>query len=127
MKEAKTMKFYPSNTDLVCLCKVDLPNLVADIESDQFYIMLNVVRNVLLSPPPVSAAAERRRKERDGKEEEKSKRMQIHRRADLLQRHDIRVLPVLDLNTKASRDEVKVLIEETIKEPLEIEEGNTIL
>jgi hypothetical protein len=32
---------------------LDIPNLLADVESDQFYIVLNVVRTVMLSPPPV--------------------------------------------------------------------------
>ena len=44
------------NQELTCSMKLALPDLVVDIKPWQFYIVLNVVRNVLLVPPPVVKA-----------------------------------------------------------------------
>ena len=102
--------------DLVCSFKLDIPNLLADIESDQFYVIINVVRNVLLSPPPSLNQENSRKRSR-------TKRREIARNRDLLSRYELKLAAILDINNKPTRDELKVLIEEAIKEPLDIEVG----
>ena len=54
-KQAKHMHVERTKDDLVCAFKLDLPAIVVDIVSQQFYAIVHVVRNVLLVPPPASA------------------------------------------------------------------------
>lgn len=110
------MSVTHTQDDLVCSFKLDIPNLLADIESDQFYIIINVVRNVLLSPPPTLNSENSRKRSR-------SKRREIPRSRDLLNRFELRMAAIFDINNKSTRDELKVLVEEAIKEPLEVEIG----
>lgn len=121
VKEASHMRVALSQEDLVCSFKLDIPNLQAVIESDQFYILLNVVRNVMLSPPPATAASNRAKAEQEAREG--GKRKEIVRSRELMQRYDLKMPSVLDINNKASRDEIRVLVEEATKQPLETERG----
>ena len=59
VKEANKMYVHSERMkkDLVCSFLLDLPELCLDITSTQFYLGINVIKNVLLAPPPTTAAS----------------------------------------------------------------------
>ena len=130
VKEANKMYVHRDRVskDLVCSFLLELPELCLDITSSQFYIGINVIRNVLLAPPPEMAASLRGSMNSteglDGREGEQTsnKITEIFRDTQQLS-PDVRVLSELNLKNKQSREEVKALIEEYFNRATEIKFG----
>lgn len=68
LEEASTMKIMKGKRALVNLFMLDLPSLILDMTSTQFYIFLNVITNVLLAPPPKTSSSWRESKAADEKD-----------------------------------------------------------
>lgn len=115
VKEAKTMYLIPSKEELVCTFKLELPVIIVDILSWQFYVIMHVIRNVLLVPPPASASRVNATQS-EVEEAEKNKVLELMRDPVLLAKHDLRanLNAALDLKHKLCRDELKLLIEENL-------------
>jgi hypothetical protein len=140
VKEANCMRVAKMEDELVCSFLMDLPELCLDITSQQFYIIINVVRNVLLAPPPsfadelstavaglrggagggagtgtgtdtLSSTAAGAAASRE-EEEAASKVVEIPRDAELRL-----VSGALNLKQRQSREEVKLLIENHAARP----------
>jgi hypothetical protein len=130
VKEANKMYVHRDRVskDLVCSFLLELPELCLDITSSQFYIGINVIRNVLLAPPPEMAASLRGSMSTtegvDGREGEQtsSKITEIFRDTQQLS-PDVRVPTELNLKNRQSREEVKALIEEYFNRATEIKFG----
>lgn len=107
-KEANRMLLDRSIENLVCSFTLDLPDVCLDILTSQFYIIVNVARNLLLAAPPVldKKIPEMERKEKDA--ETDSKIAEIERSSELLARHNIKSATRFDINNKPTRDEIKV-------------------
>jgi hypothetical protein len=130
VKEANKMYVHRDRVskDLVCSFLLELPELCLDITSSQFYIGINVIRNVLLAPPPEMAASLRGSMNtseggdsREG-EQTSNKITEIFRDTQQLS-PDVRVLSELNLKNRQSREEVKALIEEYFNRATEIKFG----
>jgi hypothetical protein len=52
IKQAKNLAVHFKKDELISKFQLELPDLIIDIESKQFYMMFDVARNVLLAPPP---------------------------------------------------------------------------
>ena len=52
VKQAKNLAVQFKKDELVSKFQLELPDLIIDIESKQFYMIFDVARNVLLAPPP---------------------------------------------------------------------------
>ena len=119
--------------ELVCAFILELPDICSDIVTSQFYIMLNVARNVLLAPPPQSqrkAAAADPSKESAGnngaavavsapdeaKQDIGSKLTELSRDADVLAKFDMKPVKILNIKKSDTRDEVKVLLEHFLEQ-----------
>ena len=141
VKEANKMYVHRERMkkDLVCLFLLDLPELCLDITASQFYIGINVIKNVLLAPPPDTNNLISRAKEsinvnyQDyGEESEKednnavNKVTELFRDSQLLQQDkDIKNDLKNDLNLKnrTSREEIKALIEDYFNRAFEKKYG----
>ncbi len=118
--EAKELYVQQSKDALTCTFRLELPELAVDIFSWQFYVILNVVRNVLLVPPPVTSSS--RNKGKNGEAEEpESAVVELSRDADLLSRFDIRanIHNMLDLMKQRNCEEVRMLVEEYLSKAVE--------
>lgn len=122
--EAKQLHIQPSREDLVCTFRLELPELEVDIYSWQFYAIVNVIRNVLLVPPP--SATKHNRGSNDDNDDSANKVLELTRDADLLAKNDIKanLATQLDINNKLSRDELRVLIEESLNTALQLDVTN---
>ncbi|KAJ1439175.1 hypothetical protein B484DRAFT_444142 [Ochromonadaceae sp. CCMP2298] len=118
VREARNMQLRRSSEKLVCTFKLELPVIGVDILSWQFYVIMNVVRNVLLVPPPASASHVNKRTDVD--EAQKNKVLELKRSAELLARHEIRcnINAALDLKSKHNRDELRYLVEEGLAQAM---------
>lgn len=121
VSEAKLMHIENSKQDLVCSFKLELPVIIVDISSWQFYVIMHVVRNVLLVPPPASA----KRANLDSEMEQDKQVLEIPRHPDVVAAQKS---ATLDLHLKNCRDEVKNLIEHNLSDVmLEMELGSARL
>ena len=122
VKEANKMYVHRDKVskDLVCSFLLDVPELCLDITSSQFYIWINVIKNVLLAPPPAMAASMKDKLAFEGEEGENelptNKVTEIFRDSQLSN-------DVLNLKNKQSREEVKSLIEEHFTRATEVTHG----
>jgi hypothetical protein len=79
--------------------------------------MLNVIRNVLLAPPPVNPrrkVAERNANSQND-EGENGNKVVVELTRDRSKNENSKAPAVLDMNNKFSRDEIRVLIEESLQ------------
>ena len=99
-----------SDDDPIASFSLDLPVICLDIDSQQFYAILNVTKNLLLAPPPAlsnAVAAEEALQEAD----------EIYRDPELLERNSMKLSAnKLDMSVQACRDEMKVYVEEVLKD-----------
>jgi len=98
VKQAKNLAVHFKKDELVSKFQLELPDLIIDIESKQFYMMFDVARNVLLAPPPKltsNVAADESSK--------KDNTIEIFRDPSNKSRP-------LDIKSQTSRDELKALI-----------------
>ena len=133
VKEANKMYVHRDriNKDLVCSFHLDLPELCLDMTSSQFYIGINVIKNVLLAPPPAMAASIYRARESgansgDDDETDNDTEQKVTElfRDSLLVPQDVRgVQNELNLKNRQSREEVKSLIEEYFNKAPEVKYG----
>lgn len=116
--EAKELYVQQSKEALTCTFRLELPELAVDIFSWQFYVILNVIRNVLLVPPPAHG---KRLQKGSEAEEAESAAIELARDPELLAKHDLKpnASAPLDLLKQRSLDEVRVLIEEHLAKALE--------
>ena len=130
VKEANKMYVHRDRVskDLVCSFLLDLPELCLDITSSQFYIGINVIKNVLLAQPPAMAASIRDNMnsgdgmEDGGGEQTSSKITEIFR--DTLHTPlDLKTAQELNLKNRQSREEVKTLIEDYFNRVIEVKYG----
>lgn len=130
VKEANKMYVHRDKVskDLVCSFLLDLPELCLDITSSQFYIGINVIKNVLLAQPPAMAASIRDNisagdsMEDQGGEQTSSKITEIFRDSQHTP-PDLKALQELNLKNRQSREEVKTLIEDYFNRVVEVKYG----
>jgi hypothetical protein len=126
--EIRNVSIEHGASELVCSFKLELPSIRVEIMSWQFYIIINVIRNVLLVPPPTNIS-KRYKKELD-EEDSENKYLEISRDHSLLAKHDFKPNPNIDLDilNKHCRDELKILVEESLQNSnLEIFSGTARL
>lgn len=104
-QQARHMHVEWSKDDLVCSFKLDLPVIVVDILSLQFYAIMNVVRNVLLVPPPASARSHN--PSQADLDKETKQVLELHRDFETSATNK------LDIAHKHCRDEIKDVIEKS--------------
>jgi hypothetical protein len=116
--EAKELYVQQSKEALAATFRLELPELAVDIFSWQFYIILNVIRNVLLVPPPASASSKRsaQMKSNEAAEEQEQTTVELPRDSELLNKFDIKnPTATLDINKRQSCEEIRVIIEEYLR------------
>eukprot|EP01035_Chromulina_nebulosa_P018260 gene18260-23935_t len=111
------------NEEFVCSFLLDLPEIIIDTDSSQFYIIINVLRNVLLVPPP--PLPRYIQLEKENKESDDSlKWITIIRDPEVLSKQNIRMTSMpLNIKNKSSKEEIKVLIEESLDRVFDVELG----
>lgn len=121
--EAKDLYVQQSKDALTYTFRLELPELVVDIFSWQFYVILNVIRNVLLVAPPTSSSNQLRSKGKpDGANEEQEAKevVELTRDLDVLSKYDIKAASgLLDLAKQKSCEEIRALLEEYISNLVE--------
>jgi hypothetical protein len=113
-----------NDEDVIGTFRLELPDLLVDIYSWQFYAILNVIRNVLLLPPPMLDSARQRAREREGESElENSKVLELKRDADLMASHrlPVNLSQALDISRQTTKDELKVLVENSLDTALQVD------
>jgi hypothetical protein len=109
-EEAKDLYVQNRDEDMTYTFRLELPDLVVDITSWQFYIILHVVKNVFLVPPPAQAS---KRKQDEAEEAEGSKFVVVPRDPSVLAKYNFRSAGgALDINNQRSREELRILLEE---------------
>eukprot|EP01031_Cornospumella_fuschlensis_P021845 gene21845-26783_t len=110
VSEAKELKIIRSKEDLICTFRLELPNLAVDINSKQFHITMNVIKNVMLVPPPLlqnKRAAENAAANRNV--------IELQRNPEVLQKYDVKPTNApLDMGYKSARDEIKAYVDECL-------------
>ncbi|RYH13905.1 hypothetical protein EON65_34545 [archaeon] len=110
VSEAKELKIIRSKEDMICTFRLELPNLAVDINSKQFHITMNVIKNVMLVPPP-----HLQNKRAAENAAANSNVIELQRNPDVLQKYDIKASNApLDINYKNSRDEIKAYVDECL-------------
>ncbi len=86
---------------------------------------MNVIRNVLLVPPPAMTSAQNKHQNAETEENTENKYLEISRDPALLEKHGVKVnlSQLLDLSHRHSREEVKIYIEESLNNVLELHPG----
>ncbi len=126
VKEAQRMFVEKREEDLVSSFMLDLPEICLDIITSQFYIVINVARNVLLAVPPQMSRTEKEKTEAEARKAEakKDSLMEIVRDPHLLARHDVKMSSAdLDLKSRNHREEMRILIEDSLKRKMDVEMG----
>jgi hypothetical protein len=110
------------NQELTCSMKLVLPDLMVDIMPWQFYVMLNVVRNVLLVPPPVIKG--KRAEMASERDVDAGSKVTELKRETRRPGAATRVAPALDIANHASRVEIKDLVQQFIRSKREVIPGS---
>ena len=118
-EELKEIPITESNKELVCSFELNLPYIAVDVVSWQFYVIMNVIRNVLLVPPPTNVSKKQKVASNQTAEDDnvESKFLELQRDQELLEKNNFKArtdIP-LDVNSKHHREELKILIEECLR------------
>jgi hypothetical protein len=107
--EARSMTVILSPDELLCAFTLDLPEIIVDTDSNQFYITLNVIRNLLLVPPPALPNLATKVNPQIQSVIDRSRYEKIFERYGIKMTNP---LPAIDLNSRAMRDVIKSLVED---------------
>ena len=120
--EARNMHIQQAREDLICTFRLELPDLSVEIVSWQFYVILNVIRNVLLVPPPILPGGKHSSRA-ETEETENNKVLEVQRNRALMEQHELRVNfnNPLDIVKQVCRDELKILIEDSLNTALQLD------
>jgi hypothetical protein len=130
-KQAKHMHVERTKDDLVCAFKLDLPAIVVDIVSQQFYAIVHVVRNVLLVPPPASAQRSNPSQadvDRETKQQQQVLELQRDFEASAASSQQVLSQSRLDIEQRQCREEIKDIVERKLADAIkEMELGSSRL
>ena len=112
-KEASMLPINYTTDAFMGNSMLDLPEICMDLDSQQFYITLNVIRNVLLAPPPITGTSLRKKNKTSDEdlEEEENARAAARAHNDVIKRDGKVNTTPLDVNTYASREELRPLVD----------------
>lgn len=117
-EEAKNMTVFLTRDEFVCAFLLDLPEIIVDTDSTQFYAVLNVIKNLLLVPPPPLSS------KISQQETDETEQNTLTLDEGILEKHGLRLKDIhLDISKPYSRDILKALIEESLLKPAIIEHG----
>jgi hypothetical protein len=130
-KQAKHMHVERTKDDLVCAFKLDLPAIVVDIVSLQFYAIVHVVRNVLLVPPPASAQRSNPSQadvDKETKQLQQVLELQRDFEASAASSQQVLAHSKLDIEQRQCREEIKDIVERKLADAIkEMELGSSRL
>lgn len=117
-KQAKHMHVERTKDDLVCAFKLDLPAIVMDIVSLQFYAIMHVIRNVLLVPPPASAQRSNpSQADLDKETKQQQQVLELQRDVDAAAAASS-YSKLLDIDQKQCREEIKDIVERKLADAM---------
>lgn len=118
-KQAKHMHVERTKDDLVCAFKLDLPAIVVDIVSLQFYAIMHVIRNVLLVPPPASAQRSNpSQADLDKETKQQQQVLELQRDVDAAAASSSSYSKLLDIEQKQCREEIKDIVERKLADAM---------